>query len=141
MLLAGIQETGTEHFTHIKHVTITHQRISVISHGRYEVMKLFRSISIFFFVTLLFSFTLLLFLYLFLLSAHIHTCTHKLYLRLNHKINSRLSLHYYQNEKELRDCVEELLKITKFISQSSVSQMNITSIFFFLTFCFFEKLL
>jgi inactive dipeptidyl peptidase 10 len=37
MLLAGIQETGTEHFTHIKHVTITQQRISVISHGRYEV--------------------------------------------------------------------------------------------------------
>lgn len=37
MLLAGIQETGTEHFTHIKHVTITQQRLSVISHGRYEV--------------------------------------------------------------------------------------------------------
>lgn len=37
MLLAGIQETNTEHFTHIKHVTITKQRISVISHGRYEV--------------------------------------------------------------------------------------------------------
>lgn len=37
MLLAGIQETNTEHFTHIKHVTITQQRISVISHGRYEV--------------------------------------------------------------------------------------------------------
>lgn len=34
--LASIQETGTEHFTHIKHVTITQQRISVISHGRYE---------------------------------------------------------------------------------------------------------
>jgi len=39
MLLAGIQESGTEHFTHIKHVTITQQRISVISHGRYEVSK------------------------------------------------------------------------------------------------------
>ena len=39
MLLAGIQETGTEHFTHIKHVTITQQRLSVISHGRYEVRK------------------------------------------------------------------------------------------------------
>lgn len=38
LLLAGIQETGTEHFTHIKHVTITQQRISVISHGRYEVI-------------------------------------------------------------------------------------------------------
>lgn len=37
MLLAGIQESSTEHFTHIKHVTITQQRISVISHGRYEV--------------------------------------------------------------------------------------------------------
>lgn len=37
LLLAGIQETGTEHFTHIKHVTITQQRMSVISHGRYEV--------------------------------------------------------------------------------------------------------
>ncbi|KAG5684830.1 hypothetical protein PVAND_014041 [Polypedilum vanderplanki] len=40
MLLAGIQETGTEHFTHIKHVTITQQRISVISHGRYEVVRI-----------------------------------------------------------------------------------------------------
>jgi inactive dipeptidyl peptidase 10 len=37
MLLAGIQETDSEHFTHIKHVTITQQRVSVISHGRYEV--------------------------------------------------------------------------------------------------------
>ena len=37
MLLAGIQETSTEHFTHIKHVTITQKRVSVISHGRYEV--------------------------------------------------------------------------------------------------------
>lgn len=37
LMLASIQETGTEHFTHIKHVTITQQRISVISHGRYEV--------------------------------------------------------------------------------------------------------
>ncbi|XP_059617511.1 inactive dipeptidyl peptidase 10 isoform X1 [Phlebotomus argentipes] len=36
LMLAGIQETGTEHFTHIKHVTITQQRLSVISHGRYE---------------------------------------------------------------------------------------------------------
>ncbi|XP_031617324.1 dipeptidyl aminopeptidase-like protein 6 isoform X3 [Contarinia nasturtii] len=36
LMLASIQETGTEHFTHIKHVTITQQRISVISHGRYE---------------------------------------------------------------------------------------------------------
>lgn len=37
MLLAAIQESNTEHFSHIKHVTITQQRISVISHGRYEV--------------------------------------------------------------------------------------------------------
>lgn len=37
LVLAGIQETGSEHFTHIKHVTITQQRIAVLSHGRYEV--------------------------------------------------------------------------------------------------------
>lgn len=37
LVQASIQESGTEHFTHIKHVTITQQRISVISHGRYEV--------------------------------------------------------------------------------------------------------
>lgn len=37
LFLAGIQESGTEHFTHIKHVTIAQQRTSVISHGRYEV--------------------------------------------------------------------------------------------------------
>ena len=41
LLLAGIQESGTEHFTHIKHVTITHQRIAVISHGRYEVKSIY----------------------------------------------------------------------------------------------------
>ncbi|XP_055836833.1 inactive dipeptidyl peptidase 10 isoform X2 [Episyrphus balteatus] len=40
LILASIQESGTEHFTHIKHVTITQQRISVISHGRYEVLKI-----------------------------------------------------------------------------------------------------
>ncbi|XP_037913635.1 inactive dipeptidyl peptidase 10 isoform X2 [Hermetia illucens] len=40
LILASIQETGTEHFTHIKHVTITQQRISVISHGRYEVLRI-----------------------------------------------------------------------------------------------------
>lgn len=39
LLLASIQETGTEHYSHIKHVTITQQRIAVISHGRYEVRK------------------------------------------------------------------------------------------------------
>lgn len=37
LILASVQESGTEHFTHIKHVTISQQRISVISHGRYEV--------------------------------------------------------------------------------------------------------
>jgi inactive dipeptidyl peptidase 10 len=37
LILAGIQESDSEHFTHIKHVTITQQRIAVISHGRYEV--------------------------------------------------------------------------------------------------------
>ncbi|XP_055628528.1 inactive dipeptidyl peptidase 10 isoform X2 [Toxorhynchites rutilus septentrionalis] len=40
LMMAGIQETGTEHFTHIKHVTITQQRIAVISHGRYEVVRI-----------------------------------------------------------------------------------------------------
>jgi hypothetical protein len=38
LILAGIQESESEHFTHIKHVTITQQRIAVISHGRYEVI-------------------------------------------------------------------------------------------------------
>lgn len=36
-MLAPIQEENTEHYTHIKHVTLTQQRISVLSHGRYEV--------------------------------------------------------------------------------------------------------
>ncbi|XP_023299933.1 prolyl endopeptidase FAP isoform X2 [Lucilia cuprina] len=40
LILASVQESGTEHFTHIKHVTISQQRISVISHGRYEVLKI-----------------------------------------------------------------------------------------------------
>uniref|UniRef100_A0A1A9V2A1 Peptidase S9 prolyl oligopeptidase catalytic domain-containing protein n=1 Tax=Glossina austeni TaxID=7395 RepID=A0A1A9V2A1_GLOAU len=40
LLLASVQESGTEHFTHIKHVTISQQRIAVISHGRYEVLKI-----------------------------------------------------------------------------------------------------
>lgn len=44
LLLAGIQESDTEHFTHIKHVTITQQRIAVLSHGRYEVSVLKRHI-------------------------------------------------------------------------------------------------
>lgn len=40
LMMASVQETGTEHFTHIKHVTITQQRIAVISHGRYEVVRI-----------------------------------------------------------------------------------------------------
>ncbi|XP_014089401.1 dipeptidyl peptidase 4 [Bactrocera oleae] len=40
LILASIQEFGNEHFTHIKHVTMTQQRIAVISHGRYEVLKI-----------------------------------------------------------------------------------------------------
>uniref|UniRef100_A0A182TIR2 Peptidase S9 prolyl oligopeptidase catalytic domain-containing protein n=1 Tax=Anopheles melas TaxID=34690 RepID=A0A182TIR2_9DIPT len=40
LFMAGIQETGTEHFTHIKHITITQQRMAVISHGRYEVIRI-----------------------------------------------------------------------------------------------------
>ncbi|TDG39336.1 hypothetical protein AWZ03_014242 [Drosophila navojoa] len=40
LLLAGVQESGNDHFTHIKHITISQQRISVISHGRYEVLKI-----------------------------------------------------------------------------------------------------
>ncbi|XP_055534816.1 inactive dipeptidyl peptidase 10 isoform X3 [Wyeomyia smithii] len=40
LIMAGVQETGTEHFTHIKHVTMTQQRIAVISHGRYEVIRI-----------------------------------------------------------------------------------------------------
>lgn len=49
LLLAGIQESDTEHFTHIKHVTITQQRIAVLSHGRYEVSR-----KVFFFLFLCF---------------------------------------------------------------------------------------
>lgn len=37
LLLAAVQEGGQEHFTHIKHVELTQQRIAVLSHGRYEV--------------------------------------------------------------------------------------------------------
>jgi hypothetical protein len=40
MLLAGIQETEFEHFTHIKHITRAKKsHTSVISHGRYEVSQ------------------------------------------------------------------------------------------------------
>ncbi|KOX73169.1 Dipeptidyl peptidase 4 [Melipona quadrifasciata] len=39
LLLASVQEGDKEHFTHIKHVTLTQQRIAVLSHGRYEVRQ------------------------------------------------------------------------------------------------------
>ncbi|KAH0946792.1 hypothetical protein HN011_002559 [Eciton burchellii] len=40
LLLAAVQEGDKEHFTHIKHVTLTQQRIAVLSHGRYEVSEI-----------------------------------------------------------------------------------------------------
>lgn len=40
LLLAPVQEGRTETFTHIKHVTLTQQRIAVLSHGRYEVTEI-----------------------------------------------------------------------------------------------------
>ncbi|XP_043287837.1 inactive dipeptidyl peptidase 10 isoform X2 [Venturia canescens] len=40
LLLAAVQEGGQEHFTHIKHITLTQQRIAVLSHGRYEVSEI-----------------------------------------------------------------------------------------------------
>ncbi|XP_011055618.1 PREDICTED: inactive dipeptidyl peptidase 10 isoform X1 [Acromyrmex echinatior] len=40
LLLATVQEGDKEHFTHIKHVTLTQQRIAVLSHGRYEVSEI-----------------------------------------------------------------------------------------------------
>ncbi|XP_017769373.1 PREDICTED: inactive dipeptidyl peptidase 10, partial [Nicrophorus vespilloides] len=40
LLLATVQEGSTDTYTHIKHVTLTQQRIAVISHGRYEVNKI-----------------------------------------------------------------------------------------------------
>ncbi|XP_058801842.1 inactive dipeptidyl peptidase 10 isoform X3 [Phymastichus coffea] len=40
LLLAAVQEGDQEHFTHIKHVTLTQQRIAVLSHGRYEVSEI-----------------------------------------------------------------------------------------------------
>ncbi|XP_052857409.1 prolyl endopeptidase FAP-like [Drosophila gunungcola] len=36
LLLASIQESGQYQFTHIKHITTSERRASVISHGRYE---------------------------------------------------------------------------------------------------------
>lgn len=40
LMLAPIQEENAEFYTHIKHVTLTQQRISVLSHGRYEVLSI-----------------------------------------------------------------------------------------------------
>ncbi|XP_011168172.2 inactive dipeptidyl peptidase 10 isoform X2 [Solenopsis invicta] len=40
LFLATVQEGDKEHFTHIKHVTLTQQRIAVLSHGRYEVSEI-----------------------------------------------------------------------------------------------------
>ncbi|XP_043064293.1 dipeptidyl aminopeptidase-like protein 6 isoform X2 [Drosophila ficusphila] len=40
LLLSSIHESGHYQFTHIKHVTISQRRVSVISHGRYEVIKI-----------------------------------------------------------------------------------------------------
>lgn len=40
LLLATVQEGDKEHFTHIKHVTLTQEKkIAVLSHGRYEVSR------------------------------------------------------------------------------------------------------
>ncbi|XP_039148639.1 dipeptidyl aminopeptidase-like protein 6 isoform X5 [Drosophila simulans] len=50
LFLANIQESENYQFTHIKHVMISQRRISVISHGRYEmisdVTKLIRLITL-----------------------------------------------------------------------------------------------
>ncbi|OXU23436.1 hypothetical protein TSAR_008581 [Trichomalopsis sarcophagae] len=40
LLLGAVQEGAQEHFTHIKHITLTQQRIAVLSHGRYEVSEI-----------------------------------------------------------------------------------------------------
>lgn len=42
LLLASVQEGSVDTFTHIKHITLTQQRIAVLSHGRYEVNKILR---------------------------------------------------------------------------------------------------
>lgn len=44
LLLSSIQESDTEHFTHIKHITITQQRMAVITHGRYEVRIIIKTL-------------------------------------------------------------------------------------------------
>ncbi|XP_075212470.1 inactive dipeptidyl peptidase 10 isoform X3 [Lycorma delicatula] len=40
LLLGPVQEGDQDVFTHIKHITLKQQRIAVISHGRYEVIKI-----------------------------------------------------------------------------------------------------
>ncbi|XP_072401432.1 inactive dipeptidyl peptidase 10 isoform X1 [Diabrotica undecimpunctata] len=40
LLLAPVQEGSRETYTHIKHITVTQQRIAVLSHGRHEVAKI-----------------------------------------------------------------------------------------------------
>ncbi|XP_050518361.1 inactive dipeptidyl peptidase 10 isoform X2 [Diabrotica virgifera virgifera] len=40
LLLAPVQEGSRETYTHIKHITVTQQRIAVLSHGRHEVTKI-----------------------------------------------------------------------------------------------------
>ncbi|XP_023716434.1 inactive dipeptidyl peptidase 10 [Cryptotermes secundus] len=40
LLLASIKEGAYNHFTHIKHVTPSQQRIAVLTHGSYEVIRI-----------------------------------------------------------------------------------------------------
>lgn len=40
LFLAPVQEGSIETYTHIKHITLTQQRITVLSHGRYEVQTI-----------------------------------------------------------------------------------------------------
>ena len=40
LLMAPVQEGSAEHYTHIKHITLTQQRLAVLSHGKYEVIKI-----------------------------------------------------------------------------------------------------
>jgi hypothetical protein len=40
LLLASIKEGANKHFTHIKHVSPSQQRIAVLTHGSYEVTRI-----------------------------------------------------------------------------------------------------
>ncbi|CAG9099852.1 unnamed protein product [Plutella xylostella] len=40
LLLAGVQEGGGQHYTHIKHVDVLRQRMAVLSHGKVEVAEI-----------------------------------------------------------------------------------------------------